>query len=400
MPGDTLHTDFYTTQTMATTTTRERDVADTIRHIFPAASFMPLISSGKVSLPDGITKEKNLFGKREVYSPKYEAFIQAPLAIEFTAVSLSSTDLTLSATAGLVAKYSLVNTANGTTCNIDSVDDTTGCTVTSYGTDTFAVSNGDKLLAIAPHYEAKSSSPYILFNDPDNLYNITYIFRHPVGISDTSLQGKHYGGDRYLHIKKNNGAEAMRRCSNNLLFDNKPTGTNELNTSGLGSSFGSCDGLYNWAQTEYDFGGAMTFETFVQDMPLAFHESVGSDDPKLAVMGYKIWSIILGWQNSGMLKLEPGLYKQYGVESHRIITARGFVDCMVIDAMTRGEFAKQMLIFNPEKIDFVYMKNRDMQLRPNIHGNSVDGKEDEIYGELSICADDGGYSIQKNVNCW
>lgn len=392
-------TDLYTTQTMSVTGTRERDVADTIRHIFPGAHMMPLVTSGKIKTPEGVLKEKKMFGKRQVYSPKYEAFVQAPLAIEFTTTTLSGTTLTLSSTTGLVAKMSLVNTANNTTCNIDTVDSTTQLTVTSYGSDSFAVSSGDKLLALSPHYEPKSSSPYILFNDPDNLLNYTYIFRHPVGISETAMQGKHYGGDRYMHIKKNNGLEALRKANNNLFFDNKPS-SGESNTSGLGTSFGSCDGLVAWSQTETDFGGSMTYEAFIQDMPLDFHESVGSSDPKLMFCGYEVWSIILGWENAGQLMLKPGSYDKFGIESHKIITARGSIEVMVVDAYTRGDYNTQALICNPEKIDFVNLKNRDFQLRENIQGNSVDGREDEIYGEISICPDDAGYSIHVLKGCF
>jgi len=395
----TVYNDLYTTQNMSTTGTRERDVADTIRHIFPGADISPLITSGKVPTPNGVIKSKKMFGKRQVTSPKFEAFVQAPLAIEFTVTSLSGTTLVLASTSGLVAKFSLVNTANGTTCNIDSVTNTTTLEVTTYGDTAFSVTAGDKLLAISPHYEEKSSSPYIVYNDPENLYNLTYIFRHAVGISDTAMKAKHYGGNRYEHINKSNGAEAMRKASNALLFDNKPASSAEKTTSGLGTSFGSCDGLYQWAQTETDFGGSMTFEAFSQDMPLDFHESVGTSDPKLALMGYQQWSQILGWQNAGLLKLEPGSYKQFGVWSEKIVTARGWIECMVIDSFNRGSFASQMLIINPEKVDYVFLEGRDMQLRKNIHDNSVDGKEDEIYGEISICPDDAGYSIHKCINC-
>jgi hypothetical protein len=394
----TNFTDLYTTQTMSVTGTRERDVSDTIRHLFPGANFMPLISSGKVPTPEGVTQEKNLFGKRRVHSSKFEAFVQSPLTIEYTAVSLSSTDLTLAATAGLVAKYSLINTANGTTCWIDSVDDTTGLTVTSYGTTAFSVAADDILLVLSPHYEQKSGSPNILFNDPTNLLNYTFIFRFPVGISDTELQSQHYGGDRYMHIKRNNGAEAMRRCSNNLLFDNKPS-SGETTTMGTAVSVSSCDGLYQWAQTETDFGGSMSFESFTQDMPLDWHESVGDSDPHLMWCGYKVWSVILGWQNDGTIQLKSGSYNQFGVQSMRMISARGWIEIMVLDAFNRGSFDSQALIVNPEKVDYVFLRNRDMQLKPNIQSRSVDGREDEIYGEISICPNDAGYSIHKLTNC-
>jgi len=398
------YTDLYTTQTMSTTGTRERDVADTIRHLYPGSNWMPMIAQGKVPTPkganEGVKKQKNMFGKRQVYSSKFEAFTFTPLAIEFTVTSYSDPTLVLTSTEGLVAKYTLINSNNGTTCFINTVDSGgTDLNVTSYGGTDFSVSAGDKLVCLSPHYEEKSSSPSINFKDPDNLYNLTYIFRHAVGISDTAQKSKHYGGDRYMHIRQENGADAMRKASNNLIFDNKPASSAEKNTSGLSTSFGSCDGIYQWAQTSHDFGGSMTKEAFMQDMPLSFHESVGINDKKVMWCGYAVWSVILGWINEGTLQAKPGTYAKWGIESYNILTARGYVEVMLLDVFDRGNFATQALIVCPEKIDYVFYKGRDMQVRENIQGNSVDGREDEIYGEISVCPDDNGYSIMKLINC-
>jgi hypothetical protein len=395
-------TDLKTTDVLTTTGIRKRDVSDTIRHLYPSASMMPLISNGSIKGIEGVTKEKGLIGKRKVKSSKFEAFTFTPPAIEFTVTSYSAGTLVLVSNAGLIAKYPLVNSRTGLTCIIDTI--TAGGTtveVTSYGDGgTFDASAGDKLIVLSPHYEEKSANPGILMKDPDNLFNYTFIHRNAVGVSGTFNQSDNYGGNRYEYIKKENAVDCMRKINHSLLFDNKPA-SGEKTTSGLSASFGSCDGMVNWSQTEFDFGGAMTYNSFMTEMPLTMHESVGADDPKIMFCGYEFWAEVFSWMNNGAnIQVTPGSYEVYGVKSKKLLTCRGDIEVMVNDAYTRGSYKNQALIFNPENIDYVFYKERDTKLNENIQGNSVDGREDELIGEISICSNDNGYSIHQLKNAF
>lgn len=391
-----------TVDVLSTNGIRKRDVSDTIRRLYPSASMMPLVSNGGIKGIEGVSKEKGLIGKRKVKSSKFEAFTFTPPAVEFTVTSYSAGTLVLASNDGLIAKYPLVNSLTGLTCIVDTV--TAGGTtveVTTYGDGgTFDADPGDKLIVLSPHYEENSSNPGILMKDPDNLFNYTFIHRNAVAISNTFNQSDNYGGNRWEYIKKENLVDCMRKINFSLLFDNKPA-SGEKTTSGLGVSFGSCDGMVNWSQTEFDFGGAMTFNSFMTEMPLTMHGSIGNDDPKLMFCGYEFWAEILSWMNDGAkIHVTPGSYDVFGVKSKKILTCRGDIEVMVNDAYTKGSYNNQALIFNPENIDYVIYKNRDTMLNENIQGNSVDGKMDELIGEISICSNDNGYSIHQLKNAF
>ncbi|RPJ55956.1 MAG: hypothetical protein EHM12_11350 [Dehalococcoidia bacterium] len=392
------YTDLYTTQTLSTTGTRKRDVGDTIRHLMPSASLMPLVSSGNIEGIEGVSRERKLFGKRKVKSPLFEGFTWSPFAITFTTTSYDgSTALVVTSTTGIVGKMSLVNTSNNTTCYVDSVTNGTTLVVTTYGATAFSAAAGDVLMCLTIHMEEKSSVPPILMKDPDNFNNITFIHRSATGISWTARQSEHFGGDRYTHMKKESHTSAMRNISNTLLFDNKP-GSGEKNTSGLGTTYGSCDGLVAFAGSEFDFRGAPTYESFINEGPLKWGDSVSSDTTMLMFCGYEFWATILGWMNSGLCECEPGTYDKWGVKSNKLMTCRGDVEVMIIDAYNRGDFKRQALVCNPENIDFIYLNNCDLQIREGIQNASVHGDEDELWGEISIMSNDNGDSICKYVN--
>ena len=116
------------------------------------------------------------------------------------------------------------------------------------------------------------------------------------------------------------------------------------------------------------------------------------------VCGKKVWGDIMSWQSEG-LRVKPGSLEKYGVKSKVIMTSWGDIEVQVLDMFNRGRFQSQALIMCMDKLDYVYLSNRDIGVRKNIQGNSVDGREDEIYGEISMGVNDGGYGIHKLSNC-
>lgn len=395
----TVSTSAVTTPNTSTTGTLKRDVSDTIRHLWSGTPFLRLVAKGKIPKDRDLIKSKSMIGKRRVEKPKFECFYFAPLAVEFTATSLSGTTLVLSSTTGLRAKYSLVNTKNRTVCNIDSITNTTTCEVTSVGATSFSVSANDILLLIGCRYEEYSSSPAILMKDPTNLYNLTYIARYPFAMSGSAKNNPHYGGNRWEQYKKENATQGLRLTNYSLYFDERPSGTSESNTSGAGHSFRTCRGLWNWAQVEHDFGGAASFEAFMQDASNATHESVGPHHKKVMVCGNRVWTIILGWINDKLIVDQgKGSYEKFGVESRKVLWGKGHVEVMLDDTFDHGDFAKHSLIFDPDTVNYVHLRDRDFGQRGNIQNNDVDGTMEEILGEVSIDVEKGGYDIMQLKN--
>lgn len=398
-----VHVTAYTTPSQSTTGTRKRSVADFIRRNFPGNVIQALVSNGIASGKD-VVRKKGFIGKRAVEDSKFEVFIYSPQAISFTVASITSaTQFILSASDGLTVKMGLWNTRTKTSCRIATRNSSTHeLVVVSVGDTTFDVAADDVLIALGPAYAENSSSPYILMKDPDNTYNFTQIFRYTCAISNSAKSGAHYGGDRWAALKEENGIEGMRKTELSLLFGNRPSSTNESTSdSTLGDAFRTTRGVWNWGQTELNMGGSVTAEKWLADLPAMMHETMGTGLQAALLCGRLLYGqfCMLGNDVLRVEQTDSGELSALGLRPKKLVTGNGDIDLYVHDAFDRGNMSKTALLMVPELLDFVHLKDRDFKIKENIQNNDVDGRQDEILGEVGICPRDGGYSIHRMLNC-
>jgi hypothetical protein len=396
------YTSAMTTPSSSATGTLKRTVSDTIRHLFPGNPLMALISSG-LATSKQIVKEKALLQKRRVETPKYECFTYTPLAIEFTVATFtdvgSSSGFTVSSADGLRPKMCLMNTANFTVCRIGTITSTT-LRCTTIGDTAFTASIGDKLLVLAPAYEENSSSPYILMKDDDNLYNLTTTSRFAVAVSRSAKGNPHYGGMYYKNIKEKNAVEGLRKVELAALFSQRPSSTNETTTDSLLSdTVRTTRGIWNWHAGTFPCGGSMTYNKYMLELPLAMDSTVGTETKLIQFSGTKIKGLMMQWLND-TVRTEPGEYKLYGVRSTKFMTAKGDIEVITHDAFDRGSMNKCALIFCPDDLEYVHLRDDDFKAKNGIQANDVDGEEDEIIGEWGINPTDGGKKILRVTEWW
>ena len=395
------HTDYLVTPTQSATGTLKRSVADTIRHNWPGTPFLQLVSTGVPKQDGDVIRQKGLIGKRRVATPKYEAFSFLPLGVEYLVSTGGTTSIVMSDATGIRPKSMLLNTKNKTYARVSAVSTNT-LTMTSVGDTSFSAAANDYLLLCGPAYEENSTDPYILMKDPDNHYNFTQTMRFATGVSRIAEGNPHFGGHRYRIMKEEAVIDGLRKTNNTMYFGERASGTNEKTTDAtLSDTFATCRGIWNWAQTSFDAGGNLTHDAFLKDLPLAMHNSVGQQTDKIFVCGTEVWASILGWINDKLVvNQNTGKFKQFGVESTDILTAKGAITVVVDDAFNQGELSKVALVFCPAKIDYVHLRQYDFKPNSkNMAENARHGRYDEINGEVSVCPWDGGYSITKVIRC-
>ncbi len=390
----TASTTTITSLDVSTTGTKQRDVADKIRTLFPEnAKFMALVSQGPVEAT-GVNRGKSLIGKRRVTSHKYECFTYSPLAVTFTvSVYNSGTSLSVSSADGLHTKMCLYNTANQTFCRIGAIA-TLALTLTSVGGTTFSASVGDVLLACAPVYPENSSSPSMIVNDETNIYNHTFIARIPLYMSGTAMAEKHYGGDYFARKREMAFKEGMRRVENSMIFGDRPSSTNSYTTDGtLADNFRTTRGMLKWYGNYYDAGGVMTHEEFVGDLSQQINECIPSSKTLIMFCGNRIKADMLSWANSKLQVIQSDTFKEYGLDTNRFVTSRCPIEVMEHDAFNRGSLQNEAVIFDPESLEYCFLADRDLKIYDKRQNNDVDGRMDEIMGEIGFGTNDGGKSI-------
>lgn len=404
----TLYTSAMTTPAQSSTGSLKRTVSDTLRHLMPGNPITALISSGMLSGIDEAKTEKGMIRKRKVMTPKYEAFTYSPLAVEFTVSSrTSATEFVVSSADGLHIKMCLFNTRTRTVARIQAISGTT-ITVVSVGdaTGTFDTAANDTLLGLAPAYEENSSSPYILQKDYDHLYNFTQITRGPVAISNSAKGNPHYAGDFWRGLKKRNIYEVMRKVELAALFSDRPSSTNETTADATNGAFRTTRGLMQWRGSTWDAGGSMTYDRWLKDLSEQFDSTVGTTNDLVALCGTSTFATLQQWAvDKLVVNTTPGGDKKmekFGITAMRFVTAKQpkGIRVVVHDAFDRGAMNKNMLIFDPELIEYVYLRDRDFKANNGIQNNDVDGVEDEIIGEWGINPIDGGNHILLVENMW
>jgi hypothetical protein len=371
---------------------------------------MQLIESGLPDM-DGVQQKRGLIKKRKVDNTKFEMFTYTPLAVEFTVSAFTSVaDFTLSSAAGLSTHLLLCNTDNKTVCRIGTVNVTSGAvTATTIGGTTFTAAVGDKLLVLGPAYPENSSSPKIIMKDEDNLYNCTQIMRFAGAISNSAGGNPHYGGSFWGRLRERVVVEGLRRASHNMIFGERASSGETTTDSILSDTVRTMRGLWNWAGTSYNAQGNLTWEKFRDIMPLDMSDTVNPSKKQIMLGGIKLWAKMLGWQNdSNVIRVDMSSYsegKRWGVQSMKLLHARGEVEFIHLDVFDRGDLYKNSLIFNPDEVEFCYKnkgpgdsQDRDFHPKKGIQNNDVDGVEDEILGEISIGVKDGGASIMAISN--
>lgn len=395
-----------TTPAIATTGIRQRTVADTIRHKFPGNPILGFISSGMVKGYD-VTKENFRIGKAQVNDTLFENFTYTPLA-STCVVDAYTNDGAFSITnyADVVLGTVLVDTTNKTACRVTALS-TAAVTATSIGSTAFATALNRTLLILPPTYKENSTSPYVLMKDEDNLYNTLQINRFAFEISASAEKVPYYGTPKYWKRVKERGViEGLAKMERAFLFSERAS-SGETTTDATLGNFRSTRGLWQWSVAggaTDDVGGALTYDYVTQTLPTKFNSSVGTTTKKIALMGTATYGLFLGMarDNSSMLLDASKEYKDVTLGSMvtRVLTSKGPIDLMVHDTFDQAGLNKNILIFNPDAIEYVYMEGRDIQARNNIQGNDQDGYKDEMFAEWGVRVNDGGASLLTLTNCW
>jgi len=143
----------------------------------------------------------------------------------------------------------------------------------------------------------------------------------------------------------------------------------------------------------------MTPSRFFKDLPLAMDETVSNDMPIYMFTSRNVVARVLDWQQSSIRITESGELKSFGIKAHKIVTSGPDIHLVAHDAFDgRGGHDNQALCFQPEMVQYRFLRNRDLRPYVGIQSPSKDGRMDEIKGEVGVLPLDGGYSMTKVVN--
>ena len=388
----------FTSQDPSTSTTQARTVEDTIKHLIPeSAQLFALIAQGTVK-GNEVRQGKGLISKKATDTARFEAFTHTPPGFTKTAGAVSSLTVTFTAVTDVYVRQIWENTANNTIGVVDAIS-TLDVTFVSIGAAAFSVTEGDVLMNLGNGYEEGSSDPAYIQKPDDNVYNTTQIFRFPVEITGTADNTAQLAGGNYFsRMKRYNLIEGMRAIERAFIFGKRASSGNKTTYTQLAVSASTTQGLWSFAQSEYDAGGNMTPSKLSKDLILAMDNTVSNSMPITVLTSREVVARAVDWQQNSIRIDQSKELAAFGVKAHKFITSGPDLNFVAHDAFDRGSHTNQAICIVPENLQYRFMRNRDLKPVNGIQSNSKDGVMDEIRGECGLLPLDGGYSITKIIN--
>jgi len=196
-------------------------------------------------------------------------------------------------------------------------------------------------------------------------------------MSGTQQAIEMYGGDEYARRRYKKGVEHNEDIERAFLFGERYLDPNTDKPKR------TTRGLVRWVEeggNVEDMQGSMSEEDFMTDWAeMAFEHG---DDEKLLLCSKKLISEVSSWGREN-LQTTSG-EETYGIRTTRLITPHG--DFMLVrhNFLENQEYSAYGISVDMSAVKARPLRGRDTALKPDIHGNDVDGQIDQYLTELGL----------------
>lgn len=350
---------------------RVRDVADRIAYLDPdAAPFVQILSRAK---------------KKVAVNSKFE-WIEKSLAPKWSQINngggytAGSTSLVVDAGAyfSIGDIVNVVRTAEKLRVT-NVVTNTLTVTRSVGGTAAAALLDNDDLQIIGNAYAEGSTSGAEKSHVETYPYNYTQITRTPFGATGTESESENYTGPDRKRLRAEKAIEHKLELERTAIF-----GERDIDTGSTANPIRYTGGLLQFLTSNItDIGGVLTEAEVETALESIFgHTAAGSS--RTAFAGARVISV-LDQLALGRLQLVPS-DRTYGLTVKQWVTGHGELMIVKHRLLENGPggtgYGNHMLVVDPSKCSYRFMRNRDTKLRVDIQANDLDGWKDEYMTEV------------------
>lgn len=260
------------------------------------------------------------------------------------------------------------------------------------GTGTAMVDN-DELMVIGTALSESASAPAARTPQTSTVTNYCQFFSRTLNLSEIRDNIEEYGPKEKQRQKDHQIYEFKKDIELAFKFG-KPLEDDESDSpldSSVSESRYKTGGLKYWIDNHasanvLDAGGALAQNQlwdFVAPMFEDMEEDVtGQKKSLMALCSRKAFRVFHSWAVP-TLDLTPK-DDTYGLQLVRYLTPVGVLD-LVQDYTLRGdEYGDYMFVVNPMDLEYVYLNNMDLTVKPNIQQPDVHEIKDEVYGVIGL----------------
>lgn len=277
-------------------------------------------------------------------------------------------------------------TRTGEKVRVTAITDGTSTLTVSRGvgaTAAAAIVDNDDLLIVGNAYAEGATSGTPKSHVESYPYNLTQIVRTPFSTTGTEENSENYTGPDRPRLRAEKAIEHKMALEYLALF-----GERNSDTSTAGSEIRYTGGLLYYLTTwTKDFAGIMT-EAEVEDACEDVFSHTGGANTRLALCAPKVISV---WDQlaMGRLQLVPS-DRTFGITVKQFVTGHGTLnivkDLLLEDGPsgTANGYGGYMLLLDPTKVKYRFLRNRNTKLRMDIQANDADSWKDEYLTEVGF----------------
>ena len=251
-----------------------RSVHADIKDLIPQSCILTYLTKHlEVDTQTGaVTQKKGVIDVEMKPQSRVEVFTHTPKgntqtcgAVTHPGASSDADVVLANAATQIVERMVFQNSANDEVGMVDAISGTT-VSIDGIGAD-FSPTEGDVLVYLGTMMEYGSDVPSYTSNTDDNHYNVMGIWRFPI---ETTLSakdsGQNAGGNLFNRYKQYEVINGIRAVDRAFFFGKRAASGNTTTMTQLAKAIPTARGLYDMAQSSYNFNGNVTFEKIMKNL--------------------------------------------------------------------------------------------------------------------------------------
>lgn len=390
---------------ISTTSHHKRDYAEKLRRLYPAQTRMlSLVKGSNVDAFGNVAYSGDgMIKKVAVDRLDPEMATYTPIDVIYACTGGSSTTAVIADTTGFQTGDTIVNTSTAEVAIVVTLTSATVLTVTPVTGGTWSCASGQYIIMLASTYEEGTARYSTVTKEPTTVKTYLQIFREGLTIADTYRPVKSHLNEKPVEMYSTDKmVHALRKIEGSMFFSKQATaGTTSATIGGTAYTVYSMKGLFDWTGTAIDMGGAFNWENWDTILYPQMPTTMKPDSVIYAFMSRKLAGTMNRWaQNSYLTMGANASGMRFGKKVKKYIMGGSLeVEPIVHDLFDTGGYDDSILFVQSEDLEYMHLRNLDINVRENAQDNAAMAKTDIIEGVVGIRSRSNGANIKWVKNC-
>jgi hypothetical protein len=384
---------------------QKRDMSEMLRRLTPEQVKMLALVDGTKLDPYGKPSYtgSGMIKKRAVSRIDPECALSVPIDLQYLATGGSGTTAVIADTTGWSTGDTIVNMDTAEVAIVSTLTSGTTLTVVPVSGSTWSCSAGQWIAMMASAYEEGTGRYSTVSSEPTTFKTRLQTFREGISIAEHIKYTPEYinekGPQRY---KTDKTLMALRKLETSMFMSRKSTsGSTSVTIGGVAYPLSTMDGVFTYAGTAIDMQGGLTWESFNTILHPQMPLTLNSGETLYCFTSRRIQGTMNQWvQDSHLMTGANSSETRFG-KAVKTYLMGGNLEVEVVphERFEHGVLNDSMLYIQSSDLEYLHLKNNDINVRENCGLKATMGTTDIIEGIVGLVSKTNGANIKWVKNC-